>query len=703
MRYSPRLSALKFLFAAAFMLPAVSFAQPDPTAQAGRLSALFGDVSIQVAGVDDWGQAQANLPLGPGDRIFTSANGRAEIQIGRSFVRVGANSDVTVVQSTPEVIAIGVAQGSVHLHTLDLWPGQVLQINTPSGSATLDRPGELRLDVFPGEPSAIFDVIGGQIQVNGAGGFFQELGGSQTLQLSGINPVYPQWLDASAPDELDHWSHGRDAQILHAQSYRYMSPEIAGGEELDANGIWLPGTDYGAIWFPNNVAPDWTPYHQGHWINRQPWGSVWVEDEPWGYAPFHYGRWVKFSGRWGWVPGPPAEHPVWSPALVAFAAGFHAGGAEVSAWFPLGPGEPYRPWYHCSPRYIDQVNITNIAPAPRVHVERTYVNVNVVNVTYVNQGIAVSAMRHEDFAAGRPVHQAAINIHDVVNIHIDEHPHPPAPEVHMFMPPPPHQMPLPMARPMLMNAQGRQFTAAPGEEHHEHEPPMQRFAPVAQPPAGHMVVAPPPNAAPFHPAQMNNNVRPQPVPNNPPARPAPSNGNQPANQPAQFREPEPVNSNRQAQPQPDRWQNQAPPQQQPFAAPRQPQAPASQAVPQHQPQPQAPVAPPVAPQRQNQNQNQQRDQFNENFGRPQPQPGQRQNQSPQPQPQQPPAAAPRQPQPQVPAPQAAPPRPAPQNSAPHPPANAPQNAQRPANQQNHPQPNPPADNKKDDKDKDKKN
>ena len=41
-----------------------------------------------------------------------------------------------------------------------------------------------------------------------------------------------------------------------------------------------------------------------------------------------------------------AAHPVWSPALVVFAGGIHVGGAGVSVWFPLGPGEPYHPWYH---------------------------------------------------------------------------------------------------------------------------------------------------------------------------------------------------------------------------------------------------------------------------------------------------------------------------------------------------------------------
>ena len=48
-----------------------SRAQDDPPFQAGRLSFVSGAVSIQPVGLDDWGQAYQNLPVGPGDRIFT--------------------------------------------------------------------------------------------------------------------------------------------------------------------------------------------------------------------------------------------------------------------------------------------------------------------------------------------------------------------------------------------------------------------------------------------------------------------------------------------------------------------------------------------------------------------------------------------------------------------------------------------------------
>ena len=81
----------------------------------------------------------------------------------------------------------------------------------------------------------------------------------------------------------------------------------------------------------------------GHWAWIDPWGWSWVDDEPWGFAPFHYGRWAQFGGRWGWVPCPMRETPVYAPALVAWIGGGTGfslsasfGGGPAVGWFPLG-------------------------------------------------------------------------------------------------------------------------------------------------------------------------------------------------------------------------------------------------------------------------------------------------------------------------------------------------------------------------------
>jgi len=522
---------------------ALAFAQDqdqnqDPPPEAGRLSAINGNVSVQPAGAQDWGQAYANLPLGPGDRIYTDQGSRAEIQIGQTYLRVGPNTDVTLVDATNEAITIGLGAGSLDVHAFGLWPNQQLQVQTPSGTATVYQPTDFRTDVYSDQQSAVFTPINGSLDAAGAEDVGATVQPGQSFELAGTDPVYPQWLEPAPPDDLDQWSRMRDVQVSRARSYQYMSRGMPGGYELDAAGQWQGGTEYGNIWFPN-VDPGWAPYRNGHWINRDPWGWVWVEDEPWGYAPFHYGRWVNYRGRWGWIPGPQQEHPVWSPALVVFAGG-GGGGGGLSVWIPLGPGEPYRPWYRCSPRYIDRVNITNIQPAPRVRVQTTYVNitnVNVTNITYVNRTVGATAVPREAFASGRPVRQAAVHVtpQQMQQFRVVERPEVQPTRANMISRPVTRPVPV-QARPVMINAKGQAVAAQPHAR--PMAPPVRQTAPP-QPIPGRKAMAPPPNAKMTPGAQKAVQQRPAPgvaaKPGQgnpqPQPQPQPQRGNQPGQKP----------------------------------------------------------------------------------------------------------------------------------------------------------------------------
>ena len=481
-------------------VPAMAFAQDDdPPPEAGRISYISGNVSVQPAASDQWGQAYPNLPVGPGDRIFTDSDGRAEIQLGQTYVRVGPNTDVTLVDASQFDINFGVAQGSIRLHSFGLWPRQLLDVSTPNGNAEFGQQGDLRVDVMPENGATVFTNLGQFADITAAGDFRQELDYGQSLEVAGTNPVSPQWLQPAGPDDLDFWSQQRDQQLANVASYQYVSPDVPGAADLDAYGDWQPQTEYGAVWFPRDVPAGWEPYHYGHWINRDPWGWVWVEDESWGYAPFHYGRWVSYRGRWGWVPGPVNVRPVWSPALVVFAGGVSGGGGGLSVWFPLGPGEPYRPWYRCSPRYIDQVNITNIREAPRVRVERSYVNI--VNVTYVNRTY-VTAVRRDDFASGRSVRNVAVRVDPREFEHIRplDRPDVAPPSRPIVTRPIAHPVRVSDQRPVLINQQGRQIAAKPHAN-----PVAPPVRPVTQPrqiPGRTAIAAPTHVTAPGRPGQF---------------------------------------------------------------------------------------------------------------------------------------------------------------------------------------------------------
>jgi hypothetical protein len=164
-----------------------------------------------------------------------------------------------------------------------------------------------------------------------------------------------------------------------------------------------------------------------------PWGWTWVGCEPWGFAPFHYGRWQQRGGRWGWIPGPPVVRPIYSPALVVFVGvdRLNPGGGPVTAWFPLGPREAYVPWYHASQRYVNRVNVSNIYDRDTVQVRNIYNQRTEVSAYaaagqhgYVNRPTATIAVSQASFAAGKRVGQSTVQVNAEVLAAAPVLPHP---------------------------------------------------------------------------------------------------------------------------------------------------------------------------------------------------------------------------------------------------------------------------------------
>lgn len=76
---------------------------------------------------------------------------------------------------------------------------------------------------------------------------------------------------------------------------------------LDGHGKWVDDGTYGTVWVPDSaeVGTDFEPYvTAGHWTYADETDYVWVSDYSWGWAPFHYGRWVLLPAQgWVWIPG----------------------------------------------------------------------------------------------------------------------------------------------------------------------------------------------------------------------------------------------------------------------------------------------------------------------------------------------------------------------------------------------------------------
>jgi hypothetical protein len=389
-------------------------AQDNPPGRAGRLSILEGNVSFQAGGQTDWGQATLNYTMTTGDRVYTDQGARAEIEAQPAIVRMSGTTDVTLVNLTDQLTQVGLGQGSIRLTVLDLPSGETVEVDTPNGAITVDRAGSYRFDVDKNSGTRVI-VNSGDAQLSGPG-LSHTLGNGQAVQLTGTDAIKAATVAVPSPDDFDKWSDSLDHKLTASASAssKYVSTTVPGGADLDSYGQWQQDPQNGPVWYPNSVPPGWVPYSYGNWAWVEPWGWTWVGAEPWGFAPFHYGRWGYFGARWGWVPGPVVVAPVYAPALVAFVGGpgfslgFGASGFGVAAWFPLGPREPFFPWYHYGGGYLNQVNVTNIRGVTNI-TNITNIN-NVNNIHYVNRGVATTAVPSNVFSSGHTVQGHAIKM-----------------------------------------------------------------------------------------------------------------------------------------------------------------------------------------------------------------------------------------------------------------------------------------------------
>jgi hypothetical protein len=135
-------------------------------------------------------------------------------------------------------------------------------------------------------------------------------------------------------------------------------------EGLSPYGEWVVVADVGRVWRPSVtiVGADFVPYSSGgHWVLT---GEGWVfeSDYPWGWGPFHYGRWFLSAG-YGWVWEPDMT---WGPSWVEWR---HGGG--FSGWAPLPPPQVLQyaaPWVFVETRHFAEPRVHQyLLPAQRVH------------------------------------------------------------------------------------------------------------------------------------------------------------------------------------------------------------------------------------------------------------------------------------------------------------------------------------------------
>jgi FecR protein len=422
-----RSKSLKLSFLLGCLCAAHVLAQDggDPPTRVARLNMMQGAISMEPAGANEWVPGIINRPFTTGDFLFADAGSRAELHLDTAVIRMNEQTSFGFLNLADQVAQLQLSEGEMQVHVRRLGDDDVFEVDTPNAAISLLRNGDYAFTVDPNNGTTFLVVRHGQAEITGGGQAFS-LAANQSVMLSGTDQLSFDVENAPDPDDFESFCLERDRREAHLQATRYVPADMIGYEDLDGNGHWRTSADYGPVWYPNAVPAGWAPYQNGHWAWIDPWGWTWVDDMPWGFAPFHYGRWAYVGGAWGWTPGPiavvavgrPVVRPVYAPALVAFIGGVTiaiGGGGPRMGWVPLGPGELYSPAYYVSPGYYNHVNVSNTVISRNVNITNvyntTYVNKTVINnttivnnnQTYVNMRApnAVMTMPQSAFASGQ--------------------------------------------------------------------------------------------------------------------------------------------------------------------------------------------------------------------------------------------------------------------------------------------------------------
>src|SRR5262249_49979214 len=128
-----------------------------------------GTVSFGPAGTEDWVTAVVNRPVTTGDKVWADRDSRAELQLGASSIRMGANTGFSFLNLDDRTAQLQLTEGTLRIRVRRLGRDEIFEIDTPNLAFNVSRPGIYRINVNEAGDTTAVVVRDGEGQVTGGG------------------------------------------------------------------------------------------------------------------------------------------------------------------------------------------------------------------------------------------------------------------------------------------------------------------------------------------------------------------------------------------------------------------------------------------------------------------------------------------------------------------------------------------------------
>ncbi len=177
-----------------------------------RVQYMSGQVSTAPCEGNDWAAAALYQPLQPPICIWADKDSRAELNVGYAFIRMGAETSVSLNTVNPGTVQFGVNQGVASLSVRYLFPGEIYEIDTPNVTLTVMKAGVYRVDVRPDQDQTLVTVRKGAMAATGQGPSVK-INTGQQVRFQNKASMQHTTEKAPPPDGFDDWVKVRDQRL----------------------------------------------------------------------------------------------------------------------------------------------------------------------------------------------------------------------------------------------------------------------------------------------------------------------------------------------------------------------------------------------------------------------------------------------------------------------------------------------------------